>query len=125
MFFGLSLSAYSHEDPHVSVFKQQSCVESFFKALCESQIYLYADLVGPDQSRSWLTEMLHGEQKLIHIVMKVDHVCRQHVVIMIEPCGVGVLQIITPRQNIHLGHVAAKPPGVPHHISPQVTLDMG
>ena len=123
--FCLSVSTRCREDLHLSILSQQACVKSLFKVLSKSQISLKPDLVGPDQSGSWLAEMLHCDQELVQEVVMVDHISCQHVVVVIHRCRVGVLQVIAPGQSFHLGHVPATVPGVPHHVGPEVTQHFG
>lgn len=119
----ISLSARGHEDLHLSIFSQQACVESLFKVLGECQIRLKPDLVGPDHSRSWFTEMPHGDQELIQKVMMVDHISCQNIVVVIHRCRVGRLQVVAPGQSCHLGCVSAAAPGVSRQVESQVAKD--
>lgn len=66
--------------PHLLLgqLSQQSGVKTPLEALCEPQVRLEADLVGPEQRRAapGSAEVAHGLQQLVQAVVGVDHIRR-------------------------------------------------
>lgn len=105
---------------------KQRCVENALKALCEPQVWLEPDLVGPQQRRSapWLAEVTHGFQQLFKEVVVIDDISCQHVVVVVGWGGKVSPQVLTPGKGSHLRGVEGPALGVPQKVKGQIGQDV-
>lgn len=105
---------------------EQRGVETALKTLCEPQVWLEPNLVGPQQRRStsWSAKVTHGFQQLFEAVVMIDHISCEHVVVVVGWVGKVSFQVLTPDEGSHLRGVAGPALGVPQKVKGQIRQDV-
>lgn len=105
---------------------EQRGVETSLEALCEPQVRLEPDLVGPQQGclTSWSAKVAHGFLQFFKAVVVIDHISCKHIVVVVGWVGEVSLQGLTPRKSSHLRGVAAPALGVPQKVKGQIRQDV-
>lgn len=123
-----SLSGCGLVNPHFLLWDvgDQRAGETALEALREAQVRLESHLVGPQQSRptSRPAKMTHGAQQLLQAAVVINHVGRQHVVVVVRREGEVSLQVLTPGERCHLWGVARPALSVPHQVKGQIRQDI-
>lgn len=114
--------------PHLLLWQlsEQRGVKAALKALCEPQVWLEADLVGPQQrcSTSWSAEVMHGFQQFLKAVVVINHIGCEHVVVVVGWVGEVSFECLTPGEGGHLRGVAGAAPCVPQEVEGQIRQDV-
>ena len=114
--------------PHLLLWelKDQCAVKAALKALCEHQIRLEPNLVGPQQccSTSWSAKVAHSFQQSLKAVVVIDHICCEHIVILVGRVGEVSFQVLTPGEGSHLGGVVSTALGILQKVKSQIRQDV-
>lgn len=114
--------------PHLLLWelKEQRGVKAALKGLCEAQVGLEPNFVGPQQRclTSWSAKVAHSFQQFLKAVVVIDHVCCKHVVVVERRVGEVSFQALTPGEGSHLRSVAGATLGVPQKVKGQIRQDV-